>query len=80
MSEFAFTELLPLGPDTTPYRLVSTDGVGPVQAFMNATRSAFSCAESLRGRIFSLRLGFAWPPLSYHSTTSSSVATEPSCM
>ena len=27
MAEFAFTELLPLGPDTTPYRLVSTDGV-----------------------------------------------------
>ncbi|MEY3035024.1 MAG: hypothetical protein RLZ86_1646, partial [Actinomycetota bacterium] len=22
MAEFAFTELLPLGPDTTPYRLV----------------------------------------------------------
>ena len=27
MSEFAFTELLPLGPDATPYRLVSTAGV-----------------------------------------------------
>ena len=27
MAEFAFTELLPLGPDTTPYRLVSTEGV-----------------------------------------------------
>ena len=27
MAEFAFTELLPLGPDTTPYRLVTTDGV-----------------------------------------------------
>ena len=27
MAEFAFTELLPLGPDTTPYRLVTADGV-----------------------------------------------------
>ena len=30
MPEFAFTELLPLGPDTTPYRLVSTEGVSTV--------------------------------------------------
>ena len=30
MPEFAFTELLPLGPDTTPYRLVSPDGVSTV--------------------------------------------------
>jgi fumarate hydratase class I len=27
MADFAFTELLPLGPDATSYRLVSTDGV-----------------------------------------------------
>ncbi len=27
MADFAFTELLPLGPDTTRYRLVSTEGV-----------------------------------------------------
>ena len=27
MAEFAFTELLPLGPDDTPYRLVSTEGI-----------------------------------------------------
>jgi fumarate hydratase class I len=27
VAEFAFTELLPAGPDTTPYRLVSGDGV-----------------------------------------------------
>jgi fumarate hydratase class I len=27
MAEFVFTELLPLGPDTTPYRLVTADGV-----------------------------------------------------
>jgi fumarate hydratase, class I len=30
MPEFAFTELLPLGPDTTPYRLVTTEGVSTV--------------------------------------------------
>ena len=30
MPEFAFTELLPLGPDTTPYRLLSTDGVSTI--------------------------------------------------
>jgi fumarate hydratase class I len=27
MAEFEFTELLPLGPDTTPYRLLTTEGV-----------------------------------------------------
>jgi fumarate hydratase class I len=31
MAEFAFTEILPLGPDTTPYRLVSTEGVDTVE-------------------------------------------------
>jgi fumarate hydratase class I len=31
MPEFAFTELLPLGPDSTEYRLLSTDGVSTVQ-------------------------------------------------
>ena len=61
-------------------RLVSTVGVGPVQAFINSIKSALSSAVSLSGRILSLRCGLGWPPLSYHSTTSSSVATEPSCM
>ncbi len=32
MSEFAFTEMLPLGEDSTPYRLLTTDGVEVVQA------------------------------------------------
>ncbi len=32
MTEFAFTELLPLGPDETTYRLVSSDGVGSFTA------------------------------------------------
>ena len=31
MAEFAFTEILPLGPDTTKYRLVSTEGVSTVE-------------------------------------------------
>ena len=30
MPEFAFTELLALGPDTTVYRLLTTDGVSTI--------------------------------------------------
>ncbi|CAB4573491.1 unannotated protein [freshwater metagenome] len=30
MADFAFTEILPLGPDTTQYRLISTEGVSEV--------------------------------------------------
>ncbi len=32
MPDFAFTELLPLGDDTTPYRLLTSDGVSVVEA------------------------------------------------
>ena len=32
MSEFAFTEMLPLGEDSTPYRRLTTDGVEVVEA------------------------------------------------
>ena len=32
MPEFMYTELLPLGPDETTYRLVSRDGVCSVEA------------------------------------------------
>ncbi|MBI1759423.1 MAG: fumarate hydratase [Actinobacteria bacterium] len=32
MSEFAHTDLLPLGPDETPYRLLTTDGVSTFEA------------------------------------------------
>jgi fumarate hydratase, class I len=32
MTEFAYTELLPLGPDETTYRLVTTDGLGSFTA------------------------------------------------
>ena len=31
MTDLAFTELLPLGPDDTPYRLLTTDGVRTVE-------------------------------------------------
>ena len=31
MTDLAFTELLPLGPDDTPYRLLTTDGVTTVE-------------------------------------------------
>src|SRR5260221_5750610 len=34
MPDFSYTDLLPLGPDTTEYRLVSNDGI--------STRNAFS--------------------------------------
>ena len=33
MPDFSYTELLPLGPDTTEYRLVSTEGVSTRTAF-----------------------------------------------
>ena len=33
MPEFSYTELLPLGQDTTDYRQVSADGTGTRQAF-----------------------------------------------
>jgi fumarate hydratase, class I len=32
VTEFAYTELLPLGPDETTYRLVSSDGIGSFMA------------------------------------------------
>jgi fumarate hydratase class I len=32
MPDFAYTDLLPLGPDETPYRLLTTEGVSTVEA------------------------------------------------
>jgi fumarate hydratase class I len=32
MPEFEYTELLPLGPDETPYRLLTTEGVSTIEA------------------------------------------------
>ncbi|MFN6121251.1 MAG: fumarate hydratase [Actinomycetes bacterium] len=46
MSDFAFTELLPLGHDETPYRLVSTDGVSvvdtPLGPFLQVSHEALT--------------------------------------
>ena len=36
MADFVFTELLPLGPDDTPYRLLSTDGVSTVDTSLGS--------------------------------------------
>ena len=33
MPEFAFTELLPLGQDDTPYRLLTRDGIATTSSF-----------------------------------------------
>ena len=33
MPEFAYTDLLPLGPDATDYRLLTADGITRRQAF-----------------------------------------------
>ena len=32
MPEFAYSDLLPLGADETPYRLLTTEGVSTVEA------------------------------------------------
>jgi fumarate hydratase, class I len=32
MPEFAYTDLLPMGEDTTPYRLVTSEGVSTFEA------------------------------------------------
>jgi len=46
MPEFAFTELLPLGPDQTDYRLLTTDGVStvdtPAGTFLRVDPSALT--------------------------------------
>mgnify|MGYP000676858479 CR=1 FL=1 len=47
MTDFAFTELLPLGHDDTPYRLVSTDGVAVVDTPLGRRRTDFSEAPEI---------------------------------
>jgi len=46
MPEFAFSEIFPLGPDTTEYRLVSTEGVSqvetPLGTFLQVTPEAIT--------------------------------------
>ena len=63
MAEFEFTELLPLGPDTTPYRLVTTDGVEevdtPLGTFLRVSPEAIRrlTAEAMRDIAHLLRPG-----------------------
>jgi fumarate hydratase class I len=63
MSDFAFSELLPLGPDTTPYRLVSTEGVSTVETplgqFLQVEPSALTLLtrEAMRDIAHLLRPG-----------------------
>ena len=63
MPEFAFTELLPLGPDTTPYRLVSTEGVStvdtPLGTFLRVEQEALTLItrEAMRDIAHFLRPG-----------------------
>ena len=42
MPEFAFSPLLPIGPDTTEYRLVTSDGIGRDGRFLTVTGEALT--------------------------------------
>src|SRR5688572_17141142 len=42
MPEFAFSPLLPLGPDTTEYRLVTSDGIGRDGRFLTVEPEALT--------------------------------------
>ena len=42
MPEFAFSPLLPIGPDTTEYRLVTSDGIGRDGRFLTVTPEALT--------------------------------------
>jgi fumarate hydratase, class I len=63
MSDFAFTEILPLGHDDTPYRLVSTDGVSvidtPLGPFLQVSPEAITqlTQEAMRDIAHFLRPG-----------------------
>ncbi len=63
MSDFPFTELLPLGHDDTPYRLVSTDGVSvvdtPLGPFLKVAPEALTLItqEAMRDIAHFLRPG-----------------------
>ena len=50
MADFDFTELFPLGPDTTKYRLITTDGVStfdtPEGTFLKVDPSAIALLTS----------------------------------
>ena len=53
MADFAFTEILPLGPDNTPYRLIGTEGVEtvetPLGTFLKVSPEATSRISSVPG-------------------------------
>ncbi|MEL7157141.1 MAG: fumarate hydratase, partial [Actinomycetota bacterium] len=63
MAEFSFTDLLPLGDDTTPYRLLTTDGVEEVDlggtTFLRVSDEAMRLlsAEAIRDISHLLRPG-----------------------
>jgi fumarate hydratase, class I len=63
LQEMNFQEMLPIGPDDTPYRLVTTDGVGTIQAagkrFLTVDASALTrlTAEAMRDIAHFLRPG-----------------------
>ena len=50
MADFDFTEILPLGPDTTTYRLLDTEGVStfetPAGTFLRVEPSAITLLTS----------------------------------
>ncbi len=63
MPDFSFSELLPLGPDETPYRLVTTDGIGtvdtPLGQFLTVDPAVLTLitAEAMRDIAHHLRPG-----------------------
>ena len=50
MLEFAFADIFPLGPDTTTYRLISTEGVSTIDTtagtFLQVTPQAITALKS----------------------------------
>ena len=50
MPEFAYSDLLPLGEDTTPYRLVTAEGVSTFEADGRTFLTRQTAARRLRWR------------------------------
>ena len=80
MPEFEFTELLPLGHDDTPYRLLSTEGVStfetPAGTFLQVDPEALTLLteQAMRDIAHLLRPG-APPPAGATSSTTRRPAT-----
>ena len=74
VAEFAFTELLPLGPDATSYRLVTADGVSTFDTsegtFLKVEPSALTrlTAEAMHDIAHFLRSGTPAPDCGRSST------------